>query len=64
MVEDEVTGLLVDLNDHEGMAEKIIQLVKGPDKALKLAKNARNECNKYSWENIKNVLIPILESLN
>jgi len=61
MVEDEVTGLLVDLNDHEGMAEKIIQLVKGPDKALILAQNARVECQKYSWEHIKKQLIPLLD---
>ena len=61
LVEEGVTGLLVDIGDCEALAEKVIRLVKDPELALTLANNARIECQKYSWENVKTVLIPLLE---
>jgi len=63
MVEDKVTGLLVDKGDCEALAEKVIQLLREPELAQGLAKNARAECQKYSWENIKTILFPLLEKL-
>jgi Glycosyltransferase len=60
MVEDGATGLLVDLDDHNDLAAKVIHLIENPEFALTLAKNGRNECRKYSWEHIKTVLLPIL----
>ena len=62
MVEDGVTGLLVKINDYVALAEKVVQLVRKPDMALMLAQNARDECQKYSWERVKTVLFPILEN--
>jgi glycosyltransferase involved in cell wall biosynthesis len=61
MVEEGVTGLLVDIGDSEALAKKVIKLVKDPELALMLANNARIECHKYSWENVKAILIPLLE---
>ena len=60
MVEEGVTGLLVDIGDSEALAEKVIELVKDPELALMLANNARIECQKYSWENVKTALIPLV----
>jgi glycosyltransferase involved in cell wall biosynthesis len=61
MIEEEVTGLLVDIGDAEALGEKVIELVKDPELALMLANNAKIECQKYSWENVKTILIPLLE---
>jgi glycosyltransferase involved in cell wall biosynthesis len=62
LVKDGVTGLLVQMNDYVALAEKVVQLVREPDMALTLAQNARDECEKYSWEHVKTVLFPILEN--
>ena len=61
MVEDGLTGLLVGIGDYEGLGEKVIELVKDPGLASMLVNNARIECQKYSWDNVKTVLIPLLE---
>ena len=61
MVEDGVTGFLVEKEDWRTLAERVIQLLKEPELALALANNARMECQKYSWENVKTALIPLLE---
>jgi glycosyltransferase involved in cell wall biosynthesis len=61
LVEEGVTGLLVDIGDCEALAEKVIKLVRDPELALTLANNARIECRKYSWENVRTALIPLLE---
>jgi len=54
IVEHGKTGFMVELNNHKQLAENIIQLVENPSLALKLAQNARKECEKYTWEAIKN----------
>jgi glycosyltransferase involved in cell wall biosynthesis len=61
MVEEGVTGLLVDIGDHEVLGEKVIKLLKEPEVGSRLADNAKIECQKYSWENVKTILIPLLE---
>jgi glycosyltransferase involved in cell wall biosynthesis len=61
LVEDGVSGLLVDLDDHESLAGKVIQLLEQPELALKLARRAREECKKYTWAHVKTVLLPLLE---
>jgi len=61
IIEDETTGLLVEKEDYESMALKVIELLRNPEKALTLAQNARVECQKYLWENVKTILIPLLE---
>jgi glycosyltransferase involved in cell wall biosynthesis len=61
MVQEGVTGMLVQRNDYVALAEKVVQLVREPDMALRLAQNAMDECEKYSWEHVKTALFPILE---
>jgi glycosyltransferase involved in cell wall biosynthesis len=60
MVENEKTGLLVEKNDCDALAEKVIKLLKEPEFALKLSRNARKECEKYSWDYVKQILVPLL----
>jgi glycosyltransferase involved in cell wall biosynthesis len=61
MVEDGITGLLADIGDSEALGEKVIELLKDPELASRLANNAKIECQKYAWENVKAILIPLLE---
>lgn len=61
IVEDGVTGLLADKEDSRGLAEQVIKLLKEPEKALRLAQNARRESQKYSWENVRPLLFSLLE---
>jgi glycosyltransferase involved in cell wall biosynthesis len=61
IVEDGVTGLLADKDDSRGLAELVIKLLKEPEKALRLAQNARKESQKYSWENVRPLLFSLLE---
>ena len=60
MLEDDKTGILVKNNDYHALAEKAIELLKSPEKANFLAKNAREEIYAYSWEKIKIVLSELL----
>ena len=60
MVENGKTGLSVEKNDCDALAERVIELLKNPELALSLSRNAREECEKYSWDYVKQILIPLL----
>ncbi len=61
MVEDGVTGLLVDCNDCEALAARVIELLEQPQRAQTLIANGRQECAKYSADRVREVLVPLLE---
>lgn len=63
MIEDGKTGLLVEKNDHEAMAEKALFLIENQKAAADLVKKARKECERYSAEAVRTVLISIFERL-
>jgi glycosyltransferase involved in cell wall biosynthesis len=49
-VQDEVTGLMVDPDDHAGMAEAALRLLREPELAAALAQRAYEECRtRYDW---------------
>ncbi|MEO7143069.1 MAG: glycosyltransferase family 4 protein [Bryobacteraceae bacterium] len=48
ILEDERTGLLVECNDHQAMAERAFRLMEEDGLALKLTRYAREECGKYT----------------
>ncbi len=52
IVEDQQTGLLFPPNDHEAMAACALRLLEEPGLAARLARNARAQCDKYSWTEI------------
>jgi glycosyltransferase involved in cell wall biosynthesis len=52
IVEDQQTGLLFPLDDHQAMAACALRLLEEPGLAARLARNARAECEKYTWPEI------------
>lgn len=62
MVEHEKTGLLVDKNDFIGLADQVLRLLKNKELPVLLTHNAHAECQNYSWESVKNKILPILNS--
>ncbi len=59
IVTDRVTGLLVERNDHEAMAERALMLLGDERLALKVAARAREECKKYEWAAVKSQWIDL-----
>jgi L-malate glycosyltransferase len=51
---DETHGLLVDCNDHEGAAARIIRLLEEPGLAPRLSAAARESCEQYRWDRVRN----------
>ena len=47
------TALLVETKDFEALAREAIRLLETPDLAEKIIANAQKECEKYSWENVR-----------
>lgn len=64
LVEDAKEALLVDAEDAEAMAEKILQLIEHPSNAVELAKNARKKVESFDWENVKPRWIELLHGNN
>ena len=54
IVKDGETGLLSEINDCKALAENAIRLLKDDELCQKLIYKARQECVKYTWENIQN----------
>src|SRR5207247_8807248 len=50
IVTHERTGLLVQCGDYEGMAREAIRLLHDENLADRIVNQAREECQKYSWE--------------
>lgn len=63
IVADGETGLLVAVNDHEALAEKAMRLLENPQAARAMIENARKECAKYSWPEIRPQWLDLYEKL-
>ena len=50
VVQHEKTGLLVEMDDHQGMAAAAIRLLEDEELAARLTRNARAECGRYKWD--------------
>ena len=50
---DEVHGLLVDCNDHEGAAARIVRVIEDPRLASRLTSAARDTCEQYRWDRVR-----------
>lgn len=59
LIRNSVNGLLVNINDHVKMAEYAIFLLQNPEKACELGRNARRNANKFSWQYVKEQLMPM-----
>ncbi|MEZ4529346.1 MAG: glycosyltransferase family 4 protein, partial [Desulfobacterales bacterium] len=62
IVADGKTGLLANIGDHESLARNIIRIVVNPELGKSLAKAGAEYCQIYSWDQVKDILIPLLYS--
>jgi glycosyltransferase involved in cell wall biosynthesis len=53
IVTDRVTGMMVERNDHEAMAERALMLLDDQRLASEIATRARAQCKKYEWGAVK-----------
>jgi glycosyltransferase involved in cell wall biosynthesis len=51
---NEVTGLIVDRDDHKALAAGAIRLLSDNELALKLVRNAHESSRKFTWPHIRN----------
>ena len=63
IVDNGRTGLLVEINDHEALADCAIRLFDEETLGAELIKNARLEVQKYSWANVRREWLSIYEEL-
>lgn len=63
IVEDGMTGLLVDCNDCDSLAKKAIELLGNPHLAQSLIENGRKECVRYERSQVSSVLVPLLNQI-
>jgi glycosyltransferase involved in cell wall biosynthesis len=53
IVTDGSTGLMVERNDHEALAEAALRLLEDPALATSLARAGLDECRKYCWDAVR-----------
>lgn len=53
MVKHEETGMMVQCGDHEALAANAIRIIEDQELGSKIARQAREECARYSWPLIK-----------
>jgi glycosyltransferase involved in cell wall biosynthesis len=50
IVADGETGFVVDIDDHQTLAQRAMQLLSNDNMAATMTRKARAECRKYTWE--------------
>lgn len=63
IVENEKTGLLVEINDHAALARAAMKILESDESAQKIIAEARRECVKYTWENVRGEWLKIYQEL-
>ena len=61
LVKDRETAILVNDSDAQAMADAIIELIKNPELAQKLAANGRKLAEQFDWHIVKNQWKEILK---
>ncbi len=61
--DDGRTALLVETGDAEGLAAKALRLLEDDEFAQKMITEARRECQRYSWENVREDWLRIYKEL-
>ncbi|UCC43214.1 MAG: glycosyltransferase family 4 protein [Candidatus Zixiibacteriota bacterium] len=52
LVIDRVNGMVVSVNDHVAMAERIIELIEKPELIGQFAKHARTDVEQFGWDKV------------
>lgn len=60
---NEVTGLIVDRDDHKSLAAAAIRLLRDNEFALKLVRNAHESSKKFTWPYIRNEWLNVYHEL-
>lgn len=60
----EAHGLLVECNDHYAAATQVIRLLEDPALAARLTEAARENCERYRWENIRAQWLALYRSVS
>jgi glycosyltransferase involved in cell wall biosynthesis len=63
IVTNGVTGLMVERNDAEAMADAALLLLKDQALATKIARAAYDECRKYAWESVRDEWVGLYREL-
>lgn len=63
LVEHERTGLLSPVGDEKALAANVIRLLREPELAARLARNAHEESRKYSWEVVRGQWVKVYWAL-
>jgi glycosyltransferase involved in cell wall biosynthesis len=63
LVEHERTGLLSEPGEAAALAENVMRLLRHPELASRLAINAREEIQRYSWDTVRQQWLGIYRSL-
>jgi L-malate glycosyltransferase len=63
LVEHERTGLLSEPGDARALADNVLRLLKHPELASRLARNAHEEVQRYSWQIVRLQWLDIYRSL-
>ncbi len=64
LVDENRTGVLVESNNHNELAEKMIWAVDHPKESIKMIKAAYKELDKYQWEEIKVKILKLYQYNN
>lgn len=57
------TGMLVNINDCKNLAAQALRVLENEELAENLIENARRECEKYSWENVRREWLALYRKL-
>ncbi len=63
IVTDEQTCLMVARNDHEAMASSALRLLADEELTARLARNAREHCQKFSWPEVQREWLSLYHGL-
>jgi len=63
LVEHERTGLLSPVGDEQALAANVIRLLRDSDLAARLARNAHEESQKYTWENVREQWVEVYRAV-
>jgi glycosyltransferase involved in cell wall biosynthesis len=63
IAENERTALLVDINDHQALAERVFRLLEDEELVVRLTTNAREEVKRYEWSCVRDQWVAVYHEL-
>lgn len=60
MVRERVNALIAPVNDHAGLANRIIELIEDPELTTKLSRAGAGEAQKYTWSRVRQDWVNVL----